>query len=162
MRYAAQATSTGNTKYSISTSSELMNQKRKSAQPEERQQCKQHIPVKILNHAKPPYRNDSNAVSVARSPAPRSDETLFGCDKTKHVPNGKSEDSGGGEGDWCVILQSSRMRDLAKFNGETLAGIEKGNPARQEGAIRLDAHAKAILSGNDFRFFKAWSEGVPR
>jgi hypothetical protein len=65
MRYTAHATRTGNTKYSISTSNELMNQKRKSAQSEERQQREQHIPIKILNHAKSPYRNDSNAVSVA-------------------------------------------------------------------------------------------------
>jgi hypothetical protein len=38
----------------FSTSSELMNPKRKPAQREENQQRKQHFPVEILAHAEPP------------------------------------------------------------------------------------------------------------
>jgi len=45
---------TGNTKYSISTSGELMNQKRKSAKREENQKGEEHIPIEIVAHTGPP------------------------------------------------------------------------------------------------------------
>jgi hypothetical protein len=94
MRYAAHATSTGNTKYSISTSGELMNQKRKSAKPEERHQRKQHISVKIINHVKHLFIGTIQMLCRLPEVQPRCDEPQVACDKTNRVPNGESGDLG--------------------------------------------------------------------